>query len=83
MYMGTTTREEIIAFEQKAVDRAYDCYAARLAEMTGGSVACSDREGSPGRRSGRVDGTRSGRGHASATVETVGHVLDSPRRFEL
>ena len=50
MYMGTTTREEIIAFEQKAVDRAYDCYAARLAEMTGGSVACSDREGSPGRR---------------------------------
>lgn len=45
MYMGTTTREEIIAVEQKAVDRAYDCYAARLAEMTGGSVALASASG--------------------------------------
>ncbi|MGZ3116085.1 HelD family protein [Streptomyces sp. H62] len=43
--MGTTTREEIIALEQKAVDRAYDCYAARLAEMTGGSVAMASASG--------------------------------------
>ncbi|WP_186581349.1 AAA family ATPase [Streptomyces sp. BK340] len=43
--MGTTTREEIIALEQKAVDRAYDCYAARLAEMTGGSVALASASG--------------------------------------
>ncbi|MFJ9664486.1 HelD family protein [Streptomyces sp. NPDC101219] len=43
--MGTTTREEIIAVEQKAVDRAYDCYAARLAEMTGGSVALASASG--------------------------------------
>lgn len=35
----TTTRDQIIADEQKAVDRAYDCYAERLAEMTGGSAA--------------------------------------------
>ncbi len=45
MYMGTTTREEIIALEQKAVDRAYDCYAARLAELTGGSVARASASG--------------------------------------
>lgn len=45
MYMGTTTRNEIIAVEQKAVDRAYDCYAARLAEMTGGSVASASASG--------------------------------------
>ncbi|MPY57232.1 AAA family ATPase [Streptomyces spongiae] len=45
MYMGTTTRDEIIAVEQKAVDRAYDCYAARLAEMTGGSVASASASG--------------------------------------
>ncbi|MFJ9803844.1 AAA family ATPase [Streptomyces wuyuanensis] len=43
--MGTTTREEIIALEQKAVDRAYDCYAARLAELTGGSVASASASG--------------------------------------
>ncbi|MEU9876625.1 AAA family ATPase [Streptomyces phaeochromogenes] len=43
--MGTTTRNEIIAVEQKAVDRAYDCYAARLAEMTGGSVASASASG--------------------------------------
>ncbi|MFF1293205.1 MULTISPECIES: HelD family protein [unclassified Streptomyces] len=43
--MGTTTRNEIIAVEQKAVDRAYDCYAARLAEITGGSVASASASG--------------------------------------
>lgn len=43
--MGTTARDEIIAIEQKAVDRAYDCYAARLAEMTGGSVASASASG--------------------------------------
>ncbi|MGW7252656.1 HelD family protein [Streptomyces sp. NPDC054834] len=43
--MGTTTRDEIIAIEQKAVDRAYECYAARLAELTGGSVASASASG--------------------------------------
>lgn len=43
--MGTTTRDQIIAVEQKAVDRAYDCYAARLAELTGGSVASASASG--------------------------------------
>ncbi|WP_338897713.1 AAA family ATPase [Streptomyces sp. TG1A-60] len=43
--MGTTTRDEIIAIEQKAVDRAYACYAARLAELTGGSVASASASG--------------------------------------
>ncbi|WP_405391700.1 AAA family ATPase [Streptomyces sp. NBC_01102] len=37
--MRTTTRDQVIAEEQKAVDRAYDCYAERLAEMTGTSAA--------------------------------------------
>lgn len=45
MDMGTSTRDEIIAVEQKAVDRAYDCYAERLAEMTGGSVAMASASG--------------------------------------
>ncbi|MFE9644132.1 HelD family protein [Streptomyces sp. NPDC006365] len=43
--MGTTTREAIISIEQKAVDRAYECYAARLAELTGGSVASASASG--------------------------------------
>ncbi|WP_393056372.1 HelD family protein [Streptomyces sp. LN549] len=37
--MNTTTRDQAIADEQKAVDHAYDCYAERLAEMTDGSAA--------------------------------------------
>ncbi|MGW9300453.1 ATP-dependent DNA helicase [Streptomyces cyaneofuscatus] len=37
--MNTTTRDQVIAEEQKAVDRAYACYAERLAEMTGTSAA--------------------------------------------
>ncbi|MFE9727083.1 HelD family protein [Streptomyces sp. NPDC005794] len=37
--MNTTTRDQVIGDEQKAVDRAYDCYAERLAEMTGASAA--------------------------------------------
>ncbi|WP_327177353.1 AAA family ATPase [Streptomyces sp. NBC_01335] len=37
--MSTTTREEVLAGEQKAVDHAYDCYTTRLAEMTGTSAA--------------------------------------------
>ncbi|MEV5312600.1 ATP-binding domain-containing protein [Streptomyces sp. NPDC052610] len=45
MYIDTTTRDEIIAVEQKAVDRAYECYAARLAEMTGASVAMASASG--------------------------------------
>ncbi|MEV8389801.1 MULTISPECIES: ATP-dependent DNA helicase [unclassified Streptomyces] len=43
--MSTATREEIIAVEQKAVDHAYDCYAARLAEMAGGGVASASASG--------------------------------------
>ncbi|MFE5893318.1 HelD family protein [Streptomyces sp. NPDC056462] len=43
--MGTTTRDDIIALEQKKVDFAYDCYAARLAEMTGASVAGASASG--------------------------------------
>ncbi len=43
--MGTATRKEIIAIEQKAVARAYDCYAERLAEMTGGAVASASASG--------------------------------------
>ncbi|MFK0023487.1 hypothetical protein [Streptomyces sp. NPDC090798] len=43
--MGTTARDEIIAVEQKAVDHAYDCCAARLAELTGGSVASASASG--------------------------------------
>ncbi|MFF0133791.1 HelD family protein [Streptomyces mirabilis] len=43
--MRTTTRDEIIAEEQKAVDRAYDCYEKRLAELSGGSIASASASG--------------------------------------
>ncbi|MEV5986428.1 ATP-dependent DNA helicase [Streptomyces sp. NPDC052051] len=43
--MSTTTREEVIALEQKAVDYAYDCYAVRLAEMSGSSAAMASASG--------------------------------------
>ncbi|MEH0577023.1 AAA family ATPase [Streptomyces sp. B21-108] len=43
--MSTTMRDEIIAEEQKAVDRAYDCYEKRLAELSGGSIATASASG--------------------------------------
>lgn len=39
--MNTTTRGQVIAGEQKAVDRAYACYAERLAEMNGSAAAAA------------------------------------------
>ncbi|MEV6117636.1 hypothetical protein AB0L59_35455 [Streptomyces sp. NPDC052109] len=44
----TTTREQVIADEQKAVDHAYDCYTARLAEMSGTSAATASASGKDG-----------------------------------
>ncbi|MEV6057283.1 ATP-dependent DNA helicase [Streptomyces sp. NPDC052107] len=44
----TTTRDEVIADEQKAVDHAYDCYTARLAEMSGTSAATASASGKDG-----------------------------------
>ncbi|MFD3872575.1 HelD family protein [Streptomyces sp. NPDC058623] len=46
--MGTTTRDEVLAVEQRAVDHAYDCYAARLAEMSGTSAANASASGKDG-----------------------------------
>ncbi|MET9294329.1 hypothetical protein [Streptomyces sp. NPDC003077] len=46
--MSTITRAEILAVEQKAVDHAYDCYAARLAEMDGTSAAMASATGKDG-----------------------------------
>ncbi|MCG3039773.1 AAA family ATPase, partial [Streptomyces sp. S1A] len=46
--MSTTTRDAVIAIEQKAVDRAYDCYEKQLAEMTGQSVATASASGKDG-----------------------------------
>jgi DNA helicase IV len=43
--MGAMTRDEVIAIEQKAVDRAYHCYAERLKELSGGSVATASASG--------------------------------------
>ncbi|WP_055495635.1 AAA family ATPase [Streptomyces sp. TP-A0356] len=44
----TTTRDQVIADEQKAVDHAYDCYTARLAEMSGTSTATASATGKDG-----------------------------------
>jgi DNA helicase IV len=46
--MGTTTHDEVLAAEQKAVDHAYDCYTARLAEMSGTSAATASATGKDG-----------------------------------
>ncbi|MFE4331169.1 HelD family protein [Streptomyces sp. NPDC056831] len=46
--MNTIARNQVIAEEQKAVDRAYDCYTARLAEMTGTSAAQAAASGKDG-----------------------------------
>ncbi|MFL1902102.1 ATP-binding domain-containing protein [Streptomyces tauricus] len=43
--MSTTPRDAVIATEQKAVDRAYSCYEARLAEMTSPSAATASASG--------------------------------------
>lgn len=46
--MGTTTRDEILAGEQRAVDHAYDCYTAKLAELGGTSAATASASGKDG-----------------------------------
>ncbi|MER6250844.1 AAA family ATPase [Streptomyces sp. NPDC001584] len=46
--MSTTTRGEGLAVEQRAVDHAYDCYTARLAEMSGTSAATASASGKDG-----------------------------------
>ncbi|KJK52983.1 HelD family protein [Streptomyces sp. NRRL F-4428] len=46
--MSTTTRDEILAGEQRAVDHAYDCYTAKLAELNGTSAATASASGKDG-----------------------------------
>ncbi|URM91029.1 AAA family ATPase [Streptomyces sp. MRC013] len=46
--MSTTTRDEILAGEQRAVDHAYDCYTAKLAELSGTSAATASASGKDG-----------------------------------
>ncbi|MCX4641789.1 hypothetical protein [Streptomyces sp. NBC_01446] len=43
--MSTTTRDEIIAEEQKAVDRAYDCDEKPLAELSGDFITSTSVSG--------------------------------------
>jgi DNA helicase IV len=43
--VSTTPRDAVIVIEQKAVDRAYDCYEARLAEMSSSSAATASASG--------------------------------------
>ncbi|MEV7181478.1 ATP-dependent DNA helicase [Kitasatospora sp. NPDC093679] len=46
--MSTTTRDEILAGEQRAVDHAYDCYTTKLAELGGTSAATASASGKDG-----------------------------------
>lgn len=46
--MRMTPRDAVIAVEQQAVDRAYDCYEARLAEMTPAFAASASASGKDG-----------------------------------
>jgi hypothetical protein len=41
----TAARETAVAVEQKAVDRAYDCYEARLANMSANPPATASASG--------------------------------------
>ncbi|MFF2790199.1 hypothetical protein ACFVT6_26175 [Streptomyces sp. NPDC058049] len=43
--MSTTTRDEILAGEQRAVDHAYDCSTTKLAELSGTSAATASASG--------------------------------------
>lgn len=47
-HMSTTTRDEILAGEQRAVDHAYDCYTTKLAELSGTSAATASASGKDG-----------------------------------
>ncbi|MET8750401.1 ATP-binding domain-containing protein [Streptomyces sp. NPDC004667] len=46
--MSTTTRDEILAGEQRAVDHAYDCYTTKLAELSGTSAATASASSKDG-----------------------------------
>ncbi|MFE7380137.1 HelD family protein [Streptomyces zhihengii] len=46
--MSTTTGDEILAGEQRAVDHAYDCYTTKLAELSGSSAATASASGKDG-----------------------------------
>ncbi|WP_405941822.1 HelD family protein [Streptomyces sp. NBC_00207] len=46
--MSTTTRDETLAGEQRAVDHAYDCYTTKLAELSGSSAATASASGKDG-----------------------------------
>jgi DNA helicase IV len=70
--MGTTTHDEVIAAEQKAVDHAYDCYTAKLAEMTGTSPATASASGKDG---------IANRKHAEAQAEAYGGLGDESLVF--
>ncbi|WP_037623138.1 AAA family ATPase [Streptomyces aureus] len=81
--MSSTTRDEIIALEQKAVDRAYDCYHDRLAELTGGSIASASASGKDS-VANRLDAegkaaAYGGLGDASLVISRV-DVQDAPGR---
>lgn len=70
--MGTTTHDEVLAAEQKAVDHAYDCYTAKLAEMTGTSAATASASGKDG---------IANRKHAEAQAEAYGGLGDESLVF--
>ncbi|MEV3872481.1 ATP-binding domain-containing protein [Streptomyces sp. NPDC049906] len=46
--MSTTTRDQVLAAEQRAVDHAYACYATSLAELSGTSAATASASGKDG-----------------------------------
>ncbi|WP_405659723.1 AAA family ATPase [Streptomyces sp. NBC_01166] len=70
--MGTTTHDEVIATEQTAVDHAYACYTAKLAEMTGTSAATASASGKDG---------IANRKHAEAQAEAYGGLGDEALVF--
>ncbi|MFF4166292.1 HelD family protein [Streptomyces sp. NPDC001741] len=70
--MGTTTRDEILAGEQRAVDHAYDCYTTKLAELSGTSAATASASGKDG---------IANRAEAEARAEAYGELGDEALVF--
>ncbi|CAM5331445.1 AAA family ATPase [Streptomyces atroolivaceus] len=68
--MNTITRGQVIAGEQQAVDRAYDCYTARLAEMTGTAAAGASATGKDG-IANRLDADRRAEAYAGLGDESL------------
>ncbi|MEV7776560.1 AAA family ATPase [Kitasatospora sp. NPDC086791] len=85
--MSTSSRSAVIAIEQRAVDRAYVCYEAKLAELSGDAsarAAASGKDGIAARveSSARAEAFRlEGENLVTMRVDTRSDETDEPEVF--